>query len=217
MPSRSAVNSRGPRAGRARGLPGCWLRLAGRAETQDAEAGPVLLGASGSSRWSAPGSPPSSASRCPSAWPRSRRRRSSSSRAADEGTAVARMPWGTILMVVGMSTLVGVLEQTGGMALFTSHRGWRAPPPSNGTIAFVTACISPPTAARPAWCCTSGGAGLVRAGVAIRSPSRSASTWARRWWTSLPPSTWGARARVAAVADAVASRPLPTAEPRACP
>jgi Na+/H+ antiporter NhaD/arsenite permease-like protein len=64
-------------------------------------------------------------------------------RGADEGVAVARMPWGTILMVVGMSTLVGVLEQTGGMALFTSLLARMANPATiNGTIAFVTGLIS---------------------------------------------------------------------------
>jgi Na+/H+ antiporter NhaD/arsenite permease-like protein len=64
-------------------------------------------------------------------------------RAADEGPALARMAWGTILMVIGMSTLVGVLEQTGGMALFTSLLARLANPATiNGTIAFVTGLIS---------------------------------------------------------------------------
>jgi Na+/H+ antiporter NhaD/arsenite permease-like protein len=64
-------------------------------------------------------------------------------RGADEGPALARMPWATILMVIGMSTLVGVLEQTGGMALFTSLLARLANPATiNGTIAFVTGLIS---------------------------------------------------------------------------
>lgn len=64
-------------------------------------------------------------------------------RAADEGPALARMPWATILMVIGMSALVGVLEMTGGMALFTSLLARLANPATiNGTIAFVTGLIS---------------------------------------------------------------------------
>jgi Na+/H+ antiporter NhaD/arsenite permease-like protein len=64
-------------------------------------------------------------------------------RAADEGAGFARMPWATVVMVIGMSTLVGVLEKTGGMALFTSLLARLANPATiNGTIAFVTGLIS---------------------------------------------------------------------------
>jgi Na+/H+ antiporter NhaD/arsenite permease-like protein len=64
-------------------------------------------------------------------------------RAADEGQAIRRMPWGAILMVTGMSALVGVLERTGGLALFTSLLARLASPATiNGTIAFVTGLIS---------------------------------------------------------------------------
>jgi di/tricarboxylate transporter len=63
--------------------------------------------------------------------------------AADEAQAVRRMPWGTILMVTGMSALVGVLEKTGGMALFTALLARLASPQTiNGTMAFVTGLIS---------------------------------------------------------------------------
>ena len=63
--------------------------------------------------------------------------------AADEGAAVRRMPWGAILMITGMSVLVAVLEQTGGMALFTSLLAQLASPSSvNGVIALVTGLIS---------------------------------------------------------------------------
>jgi Na+/H+ antiporter NhaD/arsenite permease-like protein len=63
--------------------------------------------------------------------------------AADEGAAVRRMPWGAILMVTGMSALVGVLERTGGMALFTALLARLASPATvNGTLAFVTGLIS---------------------------------------------------------------------------
>jgi len=63
--------------------------------------------------------------------------------AADEGQAIRRMPWGAILMVTGMSALVGVLEKTGGLALFTALLARLASPETiNGTIAFVTGLIS---------------------------------------------------------------------------
>jgi di/tricarboxylate transporter len=53
------------------------------------------------------------------------------------------MPWGAILMVTGMSALVGVLERTGGMALFTALLARLASPATvNGTLAFVTGLIS---------------------------------------------------------------------------
>jgi Na+/H+ antiporter NhaD/arsenite permease-like protein len=63
--------------------------------------------------------------------------------AADEGQAVRRMPWGAILMVTGMSSLVGVLEKNGGLALFTALLARLASPETiNGMIAFVTGLIS---------------------------------------------------------------------------
>ncbi|HET8697960.1 MAG TPA: SLC13 family permease, partial [Gammaproteobacteria bacterium] len=40
-------------------------------------------------------------------------------RAADDGEAIKVMPWGTILMVCGVTVLIGLLEKTGGMELFT--------------------------------------------------------------------------------------------------
>jgi di/tricarboxylate transporter len=64
-------------------------------------------------------------------------------RAAAEADALRRMPWPAILMVTGMSALVGVVERTGGMALFTSLLARLASPASvNGVIAFVTGVIS---------------------------------------------------------------------------
>jgi di/tricarboxylate transporter len=63
--------------------------------------------------------------------------------AADETDALRRMPWPAILMVTGMSALVGVVERTGGMALFTSLLARLASPSTvNGVIAFVTGVIS---------------------------------------------------------------------------
>jgi Na+/H+ antiporter NhaD/arsenite permease-like protein len=64
-------------------------------------------------------------------------------RAGDDGAAVRRMPWGIIMMVCGVSVLIGVLEKTGGMELFTSVLARIATPSTiNGTIAFVTGAIS---------------------------------------------------------------------------
>ena len=64
-------------------------------------------------------------------------------RAAEETDALRRMPWPAILMVTGMSALVGVVERTGGMALFTSLLARLATPPTvNALIAFVTGVIS---------------------------------------------------------------------------
>jgi di/tricarboxylate transporter len=64
-------------------------------------------------------------------------------RTADEGRAIARVPWGAILMVTGVSTLVALLETTGGMTLFTDLLSRLASPQTlNGVIAFVTGAIS---------------------------------------------------------------------------
>jgi Na+/H+ antiporter NhaD/arsenite permease-like protein len=41
-------------------------------------------------------------------------------RAADDSEAIRRMPWSTILMVCGVTVLIGLLERTGGMEIFTS-------------------------------------------------------------------------------------------------
>jgi di/tricarboxylate transporter len=40
-------------------------------------------------------------------------------RAADDGEAIKRMPWGTILMVCGVTVLISLLQATGGMEIFT--------------------------------------------------------------------------------------------------
>ena len=41
-------------------------------------------------------------------------------RAADDGEAIKGMPWGTILMVCGVTVLIGLLEKTDGMEIFTN-------------------------------------------------------------------------------------------------
>jgi di/tricarboxylate transporter len=64
-------------------------------------------------------------------------------RAVADTQAVKRAPWGVILMVCGVSTLLAVLEATGGMDLFTSILANLATPATvNGVIAFVTGLIS---------------------------------------------------------------------------
>jgi di/tricarboxylate transporter len=63
--------------------------------------------------------------------------------AAAEGPAIARVPWSVILMVCGVSTLIAVLEATGGMALFTGLLARTATPRTiDGVIALVTGAIS---------------------------------------------------------------------------
>jgi len=64
-------------------------------------------------------------------------------RAADETSAIRRMPWAAILMVCGMTMLVALVEKTGGMDVFTRLLAALANPTTiNGVIAFVTGIIS---------------------------------------------------------------------------
>jgi di/tricarboxylate transporter len=71
-------------------------------------------------------------------------------RAGDESAAVKRMPWGVIVMVCGITVLIGVLEKSGGMDLFSSLLATLATPGTiNGSIAFITGLIS-------TWSSTSG-------------------------------------------------------------
>ena len=60
-------------------------------------------------------------------------------RAAPESTVVAKMPWGVILMVSGMSVLVAMLERTGGLELFSA---WIARFSTQHTITAVVAFVS---------------------------------------------------------------------------
>jgi len=64
-------------------------------------------------------------------------------RLGDDSAMLKSVPWAVIVMVSGVSVLIGVLEKTGGMDLFTTLLAQIATPRSvNGTIAFVTALIS---------------------------------------------------------------------------
>jgi di/tricarboxylate transporter len=71
-------------------------------------------------------------------------------RVADETAAFRRVPWSIIIMVCGVSVLIGVLEKSGGMVLFSGLLSRLATPRSvTGVIAFVTGLIS-------SWSSTSG-------------------------------------------------------------
>lgn len=64
-------------------------------------------------------------------------------RTAEENTVMNSVPWSIIVMVCGVSVLVGVIEKTGGMDLFTTLLARITTPSSaNGTMAFVTGLIS---------------------------------------------------------------------------
>jgi di/tricarboxylate transporter len=70
--------------------------------------------------------------------------------AADETVALRKVPWAVIVMVTGMTTLVAVLEKTGGMDLVTTLLATFATSDTvNGLVAFVTGVIS-------TWSSTSG-------------------------------------------------------------
>ena len=117
-------------------------------------------------------------------------------RAADDGAAVRGMPWGIIMMVCGVSVLIGVLEKTGGMELFTSLLARLASPSSiNGVIAFVTGAISTYSSTSgvvmPAFLPTipslvAGSAAEIRWRLPSRSMSDPRSSTSRRCRPSVP-------------------------------
>jgi len=73
-----------------------------------------------------------------------------SSHAADESRTLRAVPWAAVLMVSGMSTLVALVEKTGGMDLFSGLLARLSTPGTvNGAMAFVTGIIS-------TWSSTSG-------------------------------------------------------------
>jgi di/tricarboxylate transporter len=62
---------------------------------------------------------------------------------ANDADTVKQVPWAVILMVCGVSVLIGVLEKTGGMDLFTTLLARIATPTTvNGVIAGITGVIS---------------------------------------------------------------------------
>lgn len=63
--------------------------------------------------------------------------------AGNEKEAIKRMPWGVVLMVCGVTVLIGVLEKTQGMSLFTDLLAKISTPGTvTLTIAFVTGAVS---------------------------------------------------------------------------
>jgi di/tricarboxylate transporter len=64
-------------------------------------------------------------------------------RAADETEAIRKMPWKVIMMVTGVTVLIGLLEKTGGMDLFVDFLARMATPRSATAVAaFFTGLIS---------------------------------------------------------------------------
>jgi Na+/H+ antiporter NhaD/arsenite permease-like protein len=64
-------------------------------------------------------------------------------RAADEKETIKRMPWNVVMMVCGVTVLIGVLERTQGMDLFTDLLARVSTPGTvTGVIAFVTGIVS---------------------------------------------------------------------------
>jgi Na+/H+ antiporter NhaD/arsenite permease-like protein len=64
-------------------------------------------------------------------------------RAADHEQAIRRMPWAVIVMVSGVTVLIGLLEKTGGLDLFTALLARTAnEDTATAAVAFVTAAIS---------------------------------------------------------------------------
>lgn len=71
-------------------------------------------------------------------------------RAADEGAVLKGLPWGALLMVCGVATLVAFVEKAGGLELMSALIARFSTPASvNGVVAFVTGVIS-------TWSSTSG-------------------------------------------------------------
>ncbi len=64
-------------------------------------------------------------------------------RAGDDAAMLRQVPWAVIVMVCGVSVLIGVLEGTGGLDLFSSALATIATPATvNGMIALITGTIS---------------------------------------------------------------------------
>ena len=64
-------------------------------------------------------------------------------RVADHDEAIRKVPWKPIIMVSGVTVLIGLLEKTGGLDLFTSLLARTATRESlTGMVAFVTGVSS---------------------------------------------------------------------------
>lgn len=65
------------------------------------------------------------------------------SQAADDSAALKHMPWGTIVMVCGMTVLISILERTAGIDLLASLMARISTPgTATGVCAFITGLIS---------------------------------------------------------------------------
>ena len=63
--------------------------------------------------------------------------------AGDMKEAIKRMPWGVVLMVCGVTVLIGVLEKTQGMSLFTDLLASISSPSTvTAVVAFATGIVS---------------------------------------------------------------------------
>jgi Na+/H+ antiporter NhaD/arsenite permease-like protein len=63
--------------------------------------------------------------------------------AADQEAAIKAVPWNAIIMVCGVSVLISILQETGGLDLFiTLLAGISTPANVTGIIAFVTGLVS---------------------------------------------------------------------------
>jgi di/tricarboxylate transporter len=63
--------------------------------------------------------------------------------AGNEKEAIKRMPWGVVLMVCGVTVLIGVLEKTQGMSLFTDLLASISSPATvTAVVAFATGIVS---------------------------------------------------------------------------
>lgn len=64
-------------------------------------------------------------------------------KAGDLKEAIKRMPWGVVLMVCGVTVLIGVLEKTQGMSLFTDLLASISSPSTvTAVVAFATGIVS---------------------------------------------------------------------------
>ncbi|MCC6394672.1 MAG: hypothetical protein IT167_29015 [Bryobacterales bacterium] len=64
-------------------------------------------------------------------------------RASDDGEAIRKMPWSTLLMVSGVTVLIGILEKTEGIELFASLMARISTHESaTAVVAFVTGVVS---------------------------------------------------------------------------
>ena len=64
-------------------------------------------------------------------------------RSVDEGKAIARMPWGVILMVTGVTVLIALLQETQGLALITAGiANLSTPLTIEPVVAFGTGLVS---------------------------------------------------------------------------